>query len=98
VGYFDFRVPPGSIADGKRVHEVTWPEACTLVSVHRGRQVVVPSGDTILRAGDLVTAFGTEASQDLMIERLNAGADEPTAEVTLEEIEAALMEGHERGQ
>ncbi|MFP3914812.1 MAG: chloride channel protein [Actinomycetota bacterium] len=83
AGYYDFRVPPGSIADGVAVKDVSWPEGSTLVSVRRGRQVLVPGGNTLLRAGDVVTAFGSEASRETMIERLNAGADEPTAEIPL---------------
>lgn len=81
AGYYDFRIPPGSIADGKAVMDVVWPEATTLVSVRRGRQVIVPGGTTVLWAGDVVTAFGSEASREAMIQRLNAGADEPTAEI-----------------
>ena len=38
-----------------------------------------PDGDTTLIAGDVITAFGTESSRQRMIDRLNAGADEPTA-------------------
>jgi len=87
AGYYDFRVPPGSIADGKSVREVAWPEGSTLVSVRRDREVIVPTGATHLVAGDVITAFGTTSSRSEMIERLNAGADEPTAEVSLEEIQ-----------
>jgi len=86
VGYYEFRVPPGSIADGRAIRDVAWPEGSTLVSVRRDRQVEVPSGDSILEGGDVVTAFGTAASKDRMIERLNEGADEPTAEIQLTEI------------
>lgn len=86
VGYYDFRVPPGSIADGKLVREVAWPEGSTLVSIRRDREVIVPSGATSLLAGDVITAFGPPSSRGEMIERLNAGADEATAEVSLEEI------------
>ncbi len=46
--------------------------------------VLVPSGTTELLAGDVVTAFGTEGSERRLIDRLNAGADEPTAEMTIE--------------
>ena len=88
AGYFDFRVPAGSIADGRPVKEVAWPEGSTLVSVRRDREVMVPTGNTVLRSGDVVTAFGTEASKSRVIERLNQGADEPTAEITLDDIEA----------
>lgn len=86
AGYFEFRIPPGSMADGRAIREVGWPEGSTLVSIRRGREVEVPTGDTVLRSGDVVTAFGTVASKGRMIERLNAGADEPTAEIPLEEI------------
>jgi hypothetical protein len=86
AGYYDFRVPPGSIADGRPVKEVAWPEGMTLVSVRRGREVVVPTGETELVAGDVLTAFGTEMAQRQAIERLNHGADEPTAEIRLEEL------------
>jgi CIC family chloride channel protein len=92
AGYFDFRVPPGSIADGKAVREVAWPEGSTLVSVRRDREVIVPTGATVLQAGDLLSAFGTPSSRTEMIERLNAGADEPTAELSLDEL-GAVPEG-----
>jgi CIC family chloride channel protein len=79
--YYDFRIPAGSMADNRAVRDVRWPHGSTLVSVRRGTQVQVPRGDTVLRADDVVTAFGTDVSRERMIERLNAGADEPTAEI-----------------
>jgi hypothetical protein len=88
AGYYDFRIPLGSMADGRKVREVSWPEGSTLVSIRRGREVLVPGGDSLILADDVVTAFGTESSRQRMIDRLNAGADEPTAEILVEEIEA----------
>ena len=88
AGYYEFRIPPGSMADGRSIREVAWPEGSTLVSIRREREVQVPSGDTVLLKGDVVTAFGTFTSKDRMIERLNAGADEPTAEIWLGDMEA----------
>ncbi|HLF42413.1 MAG TPA: chloride channel protein [Acidimicrobiia bacterium] len=88
AGYYDFRVPPSSVADGRAIREVSWPEGSTLVSIRRGRDVLVPSGATILHRGDLITAFGTTTSKERMIERLNAGADEATAEISLADIQA----------
>ena len=88
AGYYDFRVPPGSIADGRAIREVSWPEGSTLVSIRRERDVIVPRGDTVLLRGDLITAFGTPTSKERVVERLNAGADEPTAEISLAEIQA----------
>jgi CIC family chloride channel protein len=88
AGYYDFRVPPGSVADGRAIREVSWPEGSTLVSIRRERDVLVPSGSTILQRGDLITAFGTTTSKERMIERLNAGADEATAEISIADIQA----------
>jgi K+/H+ antiporter YhaU regulatory subunit KhtT len=82
--FFDFRVPPGSFADGRPLREIAWPEGCTVVSVRRHTEVTVPTGDTLLKAGDVVTAFGTTRGQSRMIDRLNATADEPTAEIQLD--------------
>lgn len=86
ASFFDFRIPKGSSADGKLLKEVVWPEACTLVSVRRDRDVMVPDGDTRLEFGDVITAFGTVGARSRVIERLNATAEEPTAEIMLEEI------------
>jgi len=69
------------MADGRAVRDVHWPEGSTLVSVRRGTDVLVPGGATELRANDVITAFGTVTSHERMIDRLNAGADEPTAEI-----------------
>jgi CIC family chloride channel protein len=98
AGYFDFRIPLGSIADGRMVREVSWPEGSTLVSIQRNRKVLVPHGDSLLLAGDVITAFGTPASRQRMIDRLNAGADEATAEILLEDIEAEASGGGEQGE
>ena len=92
--FFDFRVPPGSFADGRPLREISWPEGCTLVSVRRHTEVTVPTGDTLLQAGDVVTAFGTTRGQNRLIDRLNATADEPTAEIQLDEkIEGSEADG-----
>jgi CIC family chloride channel protein len=96
AGYYDFRVPLGSIADGRRIRDVSWPEGSTLVSIRRHRDVLVPSGDVELMAGDVVTAFGTSSSRQRMIDRLNAGADEPTAEIPLVEVDETLDESTEQ--
>ena len=95
AGFYDFRIPLGSIADGRHVREVAWPEGSTLVSVRRNRDVLIPSGSTLLLPGDVITAFGTESSKKRMIDRLNAGADEPTAEIELGEMEADSVQSED---
>ncbi|MBT8247702.1 MAG: chloride channel protein [Acidimicrobiia bacterium] len=79
--FFDFRIPRQSMADGRLVKETVWPEGLTLVSVQRGRVVMVPTGNLELVEGDVVTAFGTGAARERTIERLNATGVDDTAEI-----------------
>jgi CIC family chloride channel protein len=79
--FFDFRIPHQSMADGRLVKETVWPEGLTLVSVQRGRTVMVPTGNLQLVEGDVVTAFGTEQARTRTIERLNATGVNDTAEI-----------------
>jgi chloride channel protein, CIC family len=71
TGYLDFDIPPGSIADHRRIREVPWPEGCIIVSVHRGNQLLVASGDLELRSGDALTVFGDQAARHRLTERLS---------------------------
>jgi CIC family chloride channel protein len=71
--FFAFTVPGQSVATGRQLREVAWPGGCTLVSVQRGRRLIVPAGDTVLEAGDVVTAFGTPGAQDRLHARLDPG-------------------------
>lgn len=48
-------VEPGASCEGKCVREVAWPGECVLTTLRRGRQVLIPHGDTVLKAGDVLT-------------------------------------------
>ena len=48
-------IPAGSPSDGKRIVDVTLPRSSIVVAVDRkGEDLLIPNGDTLLRAGDLV--------------------------------------------
>lgn len=55
--YIQVELPAEAWAVGKRVRDLPLPEDCVLVSVRRGRQVIMPHGHTVLQAGDRVTIF-----------------------------------------
>ncbi len=59
ASFFEMPIPVGSSVDGKFVKELSWPDSATLVSVRRGGSVLIPHGDTQLRTGDTITAFGS---------------------------------------
>lgn len=74
--FFRVEVPPNSVADGRPIKEVPWPEGCLLVSVHRGPEVFVAKGEIILQKGDVITAFAGEAGRRRLEERLAISADD----------------------
>jgi CIC family chloride channel protein len=75
--FFELVIASGSLADGRPISEIPWPEGCVVVSVHRGSKLLVPTGGTVVRAGDAITAFGSDEARDRLIERL---APSPPAE------------------
>ncbi len=44
----------------RELREICLPERCVVVSVQRGRKVIIPHGDTVINAGDKIVAFATE--------------------------------------
>ncbi len=59
--YVRLELPADAWAVGKRVSELPLPRECVLVSVRRGREVIIPHGDTLLQPGDRITIFTTRA-------------------------------------
>lgn len=78
ASFRDLEIPPGSLADGREVRGLPLPAECTIVSVRRGPGVLVPHGDTLLRAGDVITLFAAEEAYRQLAGRLRL--DEWTAE------------------
>ncbi len=73
--FFDLEIPLGSVADGRLIKEIAIPGGCTIVSVRRGLEVIVPDGNTGLSSGDVITVFARHGSRRQLAERLRA----PTA-------------------
>jgi CIC family chloride channel protein len=55
--FVDVPLAPDSAAIGRSIAELGLPRAVVLVSIRRGHELVIPHGDTQLRAGDVVTAL-----------------------------------------
>jgi trk system potassium uptake protein TrkA len=59
------QIPPGAIADGKRIVDVGIPRSAIVVAVDRaGEDIVIPSGDTVLRGGDNVIMMVKSANRE----------------------------------
>jgi CIC family chloride channel protein len=53
-----FRVMADAACANQTVAAVAWPRECVLVSLRRGREVIIPHGDTLLQAGDALVVAG----------------------------------------
>lgn len=51
----ELHVQPNTRADGNVIRELPWPAGCVVAAVRRQGKVIIPRGDTMLRAGDRLT-------------------------------------------
>ncbi|MFQ5814409.1 MAG: chloride channel protein [Anaerolineae bacterium] len=58
--FVELQISPDSPAIGVPLAKLSLPEDCVIVSIQRNQHLFIPHGDTVLQAGDQVTAF-TEA-------------------------------------
>ncbi len=57
VRIFEIPIEAGSPCDGRKVKEVPWPSNCLVASLRSRRNVVIPHGDTVLRAGNILVVL-----------------------------------------
>lgn len=56
----EMTIEAGSPWANKRIKEVVWPRSCVISSIRRGRQVILPHGDTLLLPGDVLVVVAEE--------------------------------------
>jgi chloride channel protein, CIC family len=69
-------------AAGKQVRDVGWPERTVLTSINRFGDVVMPNGDTVLEAGDVVTVLTDANATEAVRRLLSAGPADPAGDGT----------------
>jgi chloride channel protein, CIC family len=67
-------------AAGKQVRDVDWPERTVLTSINRLGDVVMPNGNTILEAGDVVTVLTDANATEAVRRLLSAGPADPAGD------------------
>lgn len=74
--FIEVTIPENSRAAGKTVVDLAIPRAAVLVSIRRGEIMIIPRGDTQLRAADLVTVLceseAIPSITDLFISQLDS--------------------------
>jgi CIC family chloride channel protein len=65
----------GDAAVGKKVAEIAYsmPQDCVLVSIRRGKNLVIPHGNTVFQPGDRVTAFASNQDANWLHDCLSNG-------------------------
>jgi len=55
--FIEITLKPSSSAAGKKVSESGLPHGVVMVSIRRSRDLLIPHGDTVMQAGDVVTVL-----------------------------------------
>ncbi len=66
----EYGIRHSSLADGKLISEIDWPDNCLLVSIQRGEKEIIPKGQTRLQAGDIIVTMTDERDEVYVYERL----------------------------
>jgi CPA1 family monovalent cation:H+ antiporter len=87
--FLEITIPDDSLAVGKTIAELGIPRAAVLVSIQRGDETIIPRGDTLLHAGDVVTSL-CERETITMIKHLllNPGEQQKNEPVNLDQQKA----------
>jgi CIC family chloride channel protein len=73
--FVELLVGDGDRANGQSVQEIAknLPSDCILVSIRRGGRMLIPHGDTVVQAGDRITAFAESRKVDALRRCLAVG-------------------------
>ena len=58
-----YKLSESAKAVGQSIREVALPEQVVFIAIYRGDKTVIPHGDTVFAAGDVVLAFTDEATK-----------------------------------
>lgn len=72
----EYRLAAGAPCVDKPLKETAWPRESVIASLRRGRQTLIPHGDTVLRAGDVLAVVAAPEAQ-AALEQLCAPASPP---------------------
>lgn len=60
LGTRELIIESGSASEGRQVRHIAWPDDFNIASIHRGVQTLVPRGNTVLQAGDVLVTVANE--------------------------------------
>lgn len=60
VDVHEVEIEPGAYCIGFRVRDIAWPRDCVIATIRRGRQLLIPRGETTLQANDVLSVVAEE--------------------------------------
>ncbi len=60
LGIHELVIRPRAPSDGKAISQIAWPHDCVIATLRRGRRRVIPRGDTLLQAGDVLAVVAED--------------------------------------
>ncbi len=55
-------VAPNAVCAGKALKALHWPRESVIATIRRGRQIVIPHGDTVVQPGDVIVIVADETA------------------------------------
>lgn len=70
--FVEVQIADGDRSLGKSIHEVSHslPNECILVSINRDGKIIIPHGDSVLLAGDILTVFSRTSVTETLLKSL----------------------------
>lgn len=63
MSIIEVTVQPEAQCAGRVMKEIAWPTDCLVASLRRGRRLMIPRGDTVIRAGDVLVVVADEPAR-----------------------------------
>jgi CIC family chloride channel protein len=63
VSVTEMTIAPTAFCVNKQVKEIPWPQESVVASIRREQRLLIPHGDTVLRAGDVVALVADEQAR-----------------------------------
>ncbi len=73
VSHREVEIPQKSVANQKRIRDLSFPEDCVIVKIIREGRIILPKGETVLKSGDIVEIFGIDEKIKEAVSYLNLG-------------------------
>ncbi len=76
AGIEEIIVEEASPCDGQKMKEIDWPRDCVIASLRRGQKLMIPRGETQLKAGDVLLAVVEEEARSKLYDLCKTSLDQ----------------------